>query len=114
MVIEMARGDLFSTSFGVYINGVRSTEEMDNVYFTVKKSHYNHDPLLQKRMNDGGIVSDNQGCYTLTIQPEDTDNLDFGEYEFDIEIVKLPSIKRTFTGVLRLTDEVTHRNNEVE
>lgn len=114
MHIIMARGDVFSFSFGLYIDGVLSTEEMDNVYFTVKNSHYTHDPLFQKKCSDGSIASDTHGSYTVTINPEDTDNLDFGDYEFDIEVVKLPGIKRTFTGILSLTEEVTHRSNEEE
>ena len=114
MYINMARGDVFSFSFGLYIDGVLSTEEMDNVYFTVKDSYYTHDPLFQKKCSDGSIASDTHGSYTVTINPEDTDGLDFREYEFDIEVVKLPGIKRTFTGILNITPEVTHRNNEVE
>ena len=113
MLIEMARGDVFSFSFGLYIDGVLFTEEMDNVYFTVKNSHYTHDPLFQKKTSDGSIAGDTNGSYTVTINPEDTDDLDFGSYEFDIEVVKLPGIKRTFTGTLIIGPEVTHRSNEV-
>ena len=114
MHITMARGDVFSFSFGLYIDGVLSTEEMDNVYFTVKSSHYMHNPLFQKKCSDGSIASDTHGSYTVIINPEDTDGLDFGDYVFDIEVVKLPGIKRTFTGTLSLTEEVTHRSNEEE
>ena len=113
MLIKMARGDVFSFSFGLYIDGVLSTEEMDNVYFTVKNSHYTHDPLFQKKTSDGSIAGDTHGSYTVMINPEDTDNLDFGEYEFDIEVVKRPGIKRTFMGTLLICPEVTHRDNEV-
>lgn len=113
MVIEMHRGDIFSCPLGVYINGQLTNEEMDNVYFTVKKTHYSREPLFQKKTSDGSLPSDGNGGYVLTIYPEDTDNLDFGTYEFDIEVVKLPTIKRTFTGCLILHPEVTHANNEV-
>lgn len=110
--ISMARGDIFMFPFGLYIDNELATEEMDHVYFTVKRSHYDHDFLFQKKTSDGSLVSDGEGGYVVTINPEDTDQLDFGEYEFDIEVVKLPEIKKTFCGVLYLTDEVTHRNNE--
>jgi hypothetical protein len=45
--------------------------------------------------------------------PEDTNNLDFGEYMFDIELVIEGQMKKTFTGRLRLTEESTHATNEV-
>lgn len=114
LYIDMARGDIHSFSFGVYIDGEPFNEEMDDVYFTVKDSHYSHDFLFQKKTRDGSLVSDGTGGYTITIQPEDTDGLDFGDYAFDIEIIKLPGIKKTFYGILHLGNEVTHRNNEVE
>lgn len=114
MIITMARGDIFPFSFGVYSDNELISEEMDDIYFTVKNSHYSHDFLFQKRLSDGSIASDGEGGYSIFIDPEDTDNLDFGEYEFDIEIIKRSSaIKRTFTGILCLTEEVTHANNEV-
>ena len=113
MVIEMCRGDIFSCPIGIYINGQLAHEEMDEVYFTVKTSHYIREPLFQKKASDGSLPSDGNGSYVLTINPEDTNDLDFGAYEFDIEVVKLPTIKRTFTGYLILAPEVTHACNEV-
>lgn len=114
MVIEMARGDVYCVPLALFIDGQPTDILMDEVYFTVKKHHYNHEALLQKCISNGGIVPDNEGSYVLTINPEDTDGLDFGTYEFDIEVVKLPGIKRTFVGEFILTSEVTHRSNEVE
>ena len=113
MKISMARGDVYSFSFGIYIDDAQTTMEMDNIYFTVKKHYYDEAYVFQKRLNDHGIVDDGQGAYNITINPEDTEELDIGTYDFDIEIVKLPDIKRTFIGVLELTKEVTHKGNEV-
>lgn len=114
MEIEMARGDIYSFSFGVYLDDAMYTGELDNIYFTVKRHHYDHPFLFQKKLSDGTIASDGAGAYVVVINPEDTDNLNVGEYDFDIEIVKLPEIKRTFAGTLILTKEVTHRANEAE
>lgn len=113
MKITMARGDIYSFSFAVYIDDQKSSMEMDNIYFTVKKHHYDEDYIIQKRVSDGTIVSDGTGSYTVTIEPEDTNDLKIGTYDFDIEIVKLPDIKRTFFGTYELTKEVTHQGNEV-
>lgn len=112
MKITMARGDLYTLPFGVYIDDTLFAESMDDIYFTVKKNHYNRDFIFQKKVSDGSIASDGQGSYVVRILPEDTNELSLGTYDFDFEIVKAPNIKRTFTGVLELTKEVTHWYNE--
>ena len=73
MVIEMARGDVYCVPLALFIDGQPADILMDEVYFTVKKHHYNHEALLQKCISNGGIVPDNEGSYVLTINPEDTD-----------------------------------------
>lgn len=112
MKITMARGDVYVVPFGVYINCEQTHDQMDNIYFTVKKHHYDHDYIFQKRLSDGSISTDGEGGYILTIDPEDTNQLSLGMYEFDFEIVKLPEIKKTFAGEFELTREVTHYYNE--
>lgn len=114
MKIEMARGDLFVLPFALFIDNVQSDMELDNIYFTVKKRYTDKKALIQKKLSDNTITSDGQGSYVITIDPEDTEDMEFGSYEFDIEVVKLPSIKKTFIGTLELTKEVTHHYNEEE
>ena len=113
LAIEFARGDTYERGFILKSKqtGQPITEIFDDVYFTVKKKHTDHDFVLQKRMSEGGIVYDGEGHYTLYIEPEDTDNLLFEEYDCDIE-VKNAGHKRTFYGKLKLTKEVTHEYNE--
>ena len=113
MQISMARGDIYSFSFAIFIDDEPTSIEMDEIYFTVKKHHYDTPYVIQKRLSNGGIVGDGQGSYSITIEPEDTDDLTIGTYDFDIQVEKLPDIKRTFIGKLELTPEVTHRGNEV-
>ena len=108
----MARGDLYAIPFGIYIDNVLSTEAMDEIYFTVKKNYQDKDFVFQKTVTGGGIATDGQGNYVVKILPEDTNELSVGSYDFDFEIVKMPSIKRTFAGTLELTREVTHWYNE--
>ena len=50
--------------------------------------------------------------YTFNIEPEDTDNLDYGTYVFDIELIKTGEIKQTSVGQFTLTSEVTFAENE--
>lgn len=113
MEIRMARGDIKTKTFTIRRKDKSVYQDTpDEIYFTVKKYHTDHEFLFQKRLSDGKIASIEAGKYQFTIQPEDTNNLDFGEYEFDIEIVKAPNIKETFCGILNLDKEVTHANNE--
>ena len=114
-VFSMARGDIDLLCFGLYVDDSDTPTDMlmDDIYFTVKKHYENRSFIFQKRLSDGSIVSDGHGAYTITIQPEDTDEMEFGEYTCDIEVVKAPGIKKTFPGLFVLTKEVTHRGNEV-
>ena len=110
----MARGDLLTKSFTVKgPGGTPFTDPFDNIYFTVKKYPDDTEYLLQKRLSDGGIVSVGNGKYQFTIEPGDTDQMAFGEYGFDIELVINLQLKRTFVGKFTLTKEYTHMRNEV-
>ena len=113
MIIAFARGDSYERGFVLKnkSSGQPITTVYDEIYFTVKKYHTDKDYLFQKKLTSGGIQSDGDGHYTLFILPEDTNGLQFGKYECDIELKK-DSYKRTFSGTLELLKEVTHANNE--
>lgn len=113
MEIRMARGDILSKSFTIKNkDGTVYSETPDEIYMTVKVSARDRAYKFQKRLSDGGVVNIGPGRYQFTIQPEDTNGLGFGPYDFDIEIVKSPSLKKTFCGKLMLEKEVTHACNE--
>lgn len=58
----------------------------DDIYFTVKKRYEYTNYVLQKRLSDGGISFDpNTGWYRIGITPEDTAELDFDTYYFDLK-----------------------------
>ena len=110
----MTRGDMLTKSFVIRSSdGTPYTETLDNIYLTVKKSANDRDYKFQKRLSDNSIESLGEGRYQFTIEPEDTDPLQFEEYAFDIELYKEDVIKRTFYGKLKLEKEVTHYYNEV-
>ena len=111
--IVMPRGDRVSKSF--IIRGPDKqpfTGTLDEIYFTVKKSFMDRNYKFQKKLSDGSIASVGGGRYQFTILPEDTDGLNFEDYDFDIEVIKYNEIKKTFAGKLILTVESTHRGNE--
>lgn len=89
---------------------VLGNDEM--MYMTVKKNSRDKEYLFQKRLGDG-IEKREDGKYVISIFPEDTNNLDYGSYGYDIEL-KLGSVVKTL-GIytLTLTEEYTHAGNEV-
>lgn len=113
MKIEMARGDIHKQRFTLLGgDGQPYAEPLDNIYFTVKKNANDKDYKFQKRLSDDDIVWVEAGTYQFTIMPDDTNGLPFGDYDFDIEVVRSGTIKKTFLGKFILGKEVTHAYNE--
>lgn len=114
MQIAMPRGDIRNVIFTVYDDqDAIVTQSFDEIFFTVKQHHTDRNAVIQKRLSDGSIQSRGNGEYALQFAPEDTNNLDFRMYEFDIEILKGSMLKQTFAGELAILPEVTHARNEV-
>lgn len=59
--------------------------QASEIYFTVKKDFRDTFFLLQKTLDD--MTFDSQGIYRFTIEPECTENLDFGNYVYDIKVI---------------------------
>ena len=118
--ITMPRGDVRQERFGVYEDEkctILADIEFHDIYFTVKRNFSDTKYLFQKRLSNETINKGEDGLYHFAIEAEDTNNLPFGEYVFDIEVYRdnahNPDIKQTFTGRLLLTNESTHQRNEV-
>lgn len=112
MKITMPRGDIRRVEFSV----VDSTDQIfdkdfDEIYMTVKKSYNETDSLFQKKLSDGSIQKEGDSYY-FTIKSEDTADLKYGQYVFDIELVRGDVLKQTFLGSIKLTEEATHAANE--
>lgn len=114
MDIKMPRGDIRTVHFTVTDDSGNDTSILfTEIYATFKKSYSSQQYLFQKKLSDGSIIMLDEGDYQFVIRPEDTDNLPFGTYVFDIELVYQDQIKQTFVGELKLTNEVTFASNEV-
>ena len=113
MEITMHRGDIQLVSFTARYEDGTPIIPLDGAYFTVKRDFYSPAPLFQKRLSDGTIAKLSEGEYGFYIEAADTDNLEYGDYVCDIEIVsELRHIKKTLTGTLTITEEVTFAGNE--
>ena len=71
--------------------------------------------LFQKTLGNGITFSQEDHNYRFQLQPEDTENLDYGKYGFDIKIINEKGDKKTLkrNGVLNIVDHYTHKQNEV-
>ena len=110
--IRFPRGDLFCFPFGVYIDDASTQTAMDRIWFTVKKHYTDKQVIFQKTLAGGGIIDAGGGAYIVRIEPEDTEGMEFGLYDFDIQVEKGEEIKKTFMGRMELTGECTHRGDE--
>lgn len=84
----------------------------EKVYFTVKKDANDKDALLQKTLGDGITIDENFN-YNIEFTPDDTNNLSFGLYVYDICIKNGDKPSTIHKGYFEVTYEVTHKNNEV-
>ena len=113
MNIVMPRGDLRQVAFTIRSPDDGSPiTDFSEIFFTVKKTYKDRLFLFQKRLTKGDIVLNEEDGYQFTILPKDTDKLPFGEYVYDIEVVREEDIKQTFAGRLLLSEEVTYSENE--
>ena len=113
--MEIVRGDNKSFKFQRKDkNGVVITTQPDEIYFTVKKDSTFSDALIQKSLKAGTITYDKPTqYYSFELTPSDTDNLSYGEYGYDIEIIVGGKKKTIVVGKLKVTEEYTHTINEV-
>lgn len=105
MTIELVRGD----SFIQYLSFTKNDdeyipEEGDTATFTMRKNYKGlskDDILIQK-------VIDLSKTTRLELVPEDTENLEYGSYKFDIEFNYADGKRDTvLIGVFKLLKEVT-------
>ena len=113
--ISLPRGDLKTVPFIVrHKDKTPDDGSFTEIYMTVKRTFNDKKFLIQKMLGDGSIVSLGDGAYSFTFEPEDTDNLSFGKYVFDIELIRSEGdkVKQTFAGELVILPEATHSTNE--
>lgn len=91
--------------------------DLDEVYLTVKKNFTDTEPKFQKSLTGGTITKDSLGVYKTVIMPSDTDDMSYGRYVFDIEVIKgdrsAPDFKTTKVGEFIIDNESTFARNEV-
>ena len=113
MRITMPRGDIRNVQFTIRdMNGNIVTTDFTEIYITCKKRCTDKVVCFQKTLSDQTIEKVEDGVYRMTIEPDDTNYLEFGNYVFDIQLDYEDMIKQTTVGILTLTDEVTNVEDE--
>lgn len=99
--ISLTRGDSLILNIVITKNGERYQPVTgDVVRFALKQQIPDDEPLILKNADITTM--------TLTLDPEDTKDLAFGSYTYDIELTTVDGYVDTFIGpaVFRLTEEV--------
>ena len=109
--IEMIRGDTAGFYFQrIDAEGEVITTQPESLYFTVKKNFNTIPFVLQKKLED--MRMDEEGTWHFTIEPEDTEELSYKTYVYDIQVVQ-DGVKTTIAkGGFAIKEEVTFIENE--
>ena len=112
MVIQFTRGDTQIINFNLKDANGNNIELAtgDKLYFTVKKDANSTDVIMQKVYPTD--ITYSEGKYQFTIEPTDTNSLEYGTYEYDIELKTGTYVKTLSKGRIELTDEITFVGDE--
>lgn len=114
---EFPRGDTFVFGFNLLDANkepLNLTPDSAEIYFTVKKNENTSDVILQKRFSRNEILRDEErdGVYYCTLEHNDTADLKYGVYGFDVQTVIGDYVVTNIIGTMTLTKEYTHKSNE--
>lgn len=116
--MEFVRGDTFYISRYIQDkdeNNLILNKETDELSFTVREDIMK-EIIIEKHLDNIEVAED--GKYRITLHPKDTEKLDFGTYEYDIEIrigkdEENPFVRTIETGTIRLLPHDYSRPKEV-
>lgn len=103
--LTMVRGD--SLSFNIVLEGI---DTLDSAFLSVKKSLEATEYILQKSIGDG-ITKQEDGQYAVRIAPEDTENIEAGNYYYDCQISADGDVFTILRGILKIEQDVTTKSN---
>lgn len=116
--MEFVRGDTFYISRCLTDkndNPLILNKETDDITLTVRES-IDSEIIIEKHIEDFEITED--GIYRVVLNPKDTETLELGIYEYDIEIrigknEENPFVRTPETGTIRLLSWDFSRPKEV-
>lgn len=117
MKIELVQGDT-SCIYKFQRKGKDETvitTKPKKMWITFKDTCICDDSIFQKTLENGITYNEEDNYYRFQILPEDTYNLPYGTYGFDIAIINEDGEKKTLLkkGTLEIVEHYTHKCNEV-
>lgn len=112
MDIEFIRGDTQFFKFQIKDGEGKQIQltDVDKLYFTVKQNANSEEILIQKKYPENIQYSD--GYFNFVLNSEDTSDLAYGTYNYDIELKSGDYVKTLGQGTITLTEEITFRSDE--
>ena len=111
MIIKVHKGNYFAKRFKILDKNKKPVNiGFKNIIMTFKDNFSSPNILFKKSLHNGDITKDDEGYYHFSINPEDTQDLKYADYVFDIQIRnESPKIKKTIvTGMLRIEPVTTN------
>lgn len=84
----------------------------DQLYFTMKT--LKNEVVIKKKKNNG-IDLESDGFYHITLQPEDTEELNPGTYKYDIELdldLEPIYVQTIIKGEIKLKEDITTKEDK--
>lgn len=112
--MEFVRGDTFPFKFKLTMSDGSNvaTSDIDTLLVTCRQSTYKESPILfQKTLND--VIIEDGFCHVV-FDPQDTEDLMYGNYYFDVEVTLKSGYRKTKLFEFDLTEETTIHESVVE
>ena len=100
--IDLVRGD--TLAFGVVCEGL--SQDLDYAYMTCKENFDDSQMVFQKSIGDG-VTKVSDYVYRVRVSPDDTEEVDPGEYYYDFVIWINGDRFTILSGVLNILPDVT-------
>ena len=107
--LEMVRGDTFE--FNIEIEGL--TQDLTSASFAVKKNIDDVSYVVRKTLGNGitkdtTLSSDNCRVYKVRVEASDTNNVDCGDYYYDLQVgANTDDIFTPLRGTLKINWDIT-------
>ena len=112
MDISFVRGDTFAFKVNVslYNKTILTSDDVESIFITVRKEPTSLCEIIFQKTIDNIIFED--GYINCTFLPQDTQNLPYGKYYFDIEITLKNGYRKSKLYNFTITEETTiHEEN---
>ncbi len=112
MDTSFVRGDTFAFKVNVslYNKTILTSDDVESIFITVRKEPTSLCEIIFQKTIDNIIFED--GYINCTFLPQDTQNLPYGKYYFDIEITLKNGYRKSKLYNFTITEETTIHEDE--